>query len=199
MVLRFVVLWIMISATSFIAHAGAFEDGMAAFEAREYQKALALWRRLAEQGDVVAQIHVGDMYAKSLGVTQDITEALIWFNKAIAQGSTEAEFRLGEIYESGQGNRPVDYEQAIKWYRKAAERGHAGAQYSLGVRYFKGEGVPTDYAMAYAWMAAAAKQDFKSSASYRDLIASVLDSDELKKAEALATQLPITTIGSDSE
>jgi len=186
--LRFVALWIVISAMISIVHAGAFEDGMAAFEAREYQKALTLWRTLAEQGDVVSQMNIGEMYAKGLGVTQNITEALMWFNKAAAQGSTKAEFSLGEIYGYGHGI-PVDYEQSVKWYRRAAERGHAGAQFELGVRYFKGEGVPMDYKTAYAWMDVAAKQGHKSSLSYRNMIATVLDPDELRKAKALAAQL----------
>lgn len=185
---RFVSLWVVISAMISIVHAGTFEDGMAAFEAREYQKALSLWRTLAEQGDVASQINIGEMYAKGLGLTKNITEALMWFKKAAAQGSAKAEFSLGEIYAYGHGI-PVDYEQSGKWYRKAAERGHAGAQYKLGVRYFKGEGVPIDYTMAYAWMDVASKQGHQSSLKYRNMIATVLDPDELRKAKALAARL----------
>ena len=168
------------------AHADTFEDGMAAFGERDYQKALSLWLSLAEQGHELSQINVGEMYAKGLGVTRDIPEAIKWFNKAAAQGNVAAEFSLGEIYGYG---AQADHEQSVKWYRKAAQQGHASAQYKLGAKYFKGEGVPMDYLMAYAWMDMAAKQELDIATNYRDLIASILEPDELKKARAFASQL----------
>lgn len=180
--------WLIIFTLTPLSHAGTFEDGAAAFEAREYQKALSLWLSLGEQGDAASQMNIGEMYAKGLGVKQNIPEALKWFNKAAAQGSAAAEFSLGEIYEYGHG-MPADHKQSIKWYRKAAQQGHASARYKLGAKYFKGEGVPMDYLMAYAWMDMAAKQELSIAASYRDLIASVLKPDELKKARALSDQL----------
>ena len=186
--LRFLVLWLLTSFAISTAYAGKFEDGMVAFKAREYQTALKLWSPLAEQGNVAAQINVGDMYAKGLGVTQDVDRALSLYNKAVTQGSTDAEYKLGELYTRGRGI-PRDYEQAIKWHRKAAERGHVEAQYSLGVRYFEGEGVPTDYVTAYAWMDVAAKQGHEPSSLARDRIALALDLDELEKAKAMATKL----------
>ncbi len=170
------------------AFADTFEDGMAAFKAREYQKALNLWQNLAEQGDVNSQINIGEMYARGLGVTRNATEALKWFKKAAAQGSAAAEFNLGEMYGYGHGI-PVDHKRSIEWYRKAAQQGHTSASYKLGAKYFKGEGVAMDYLMAYAWMDMAAKQGSGLAANYRDLIASILKPDELKKATALADEL----------
>ena len=182
------IVWLTLFTLAPVALADTFKDGIAAFEAREYQKALDLWLTLAEQGDVTSQMNVGEMYAKGLGVTRDTPEALKWFNKAAAQGSAAAEFNLGEIYGFGHGI-PVDHELSIKWYRKAAQQGHASARYKLGAKYFKGEGVPMDYLMAYAWMDMAAKQGLSIAANYRDLIASILKPDELKKATALADEL----------
>ncbi len=170
------------------AFADTFEDGMAAFEAREYQKALNLWQNLAEQGDVNSQVNIGEMYARGLGVTRNATKALEWFKKAAAQGSATAEFNLGEMYGYGHGI-PVDHKRSIEWYRKAAQQGHTSARYKLGAKYFKGEGVAMDYLMAYAWMDMAAKQGSGLAANYRDLIASILKPDELKKATALADEL----------
>jgi len=187
-ILKFIVLFGTIIAVTPNASADEFENGMSAFEAREYHKALTIWRTLAKQDDVSAQLKIAEMYAKGLGVEQNITQAVMWLNKAVAQGSIQAEFNLGEIYGNGQGI-PVDYEKSIMWYRKAAERGYAMAQYKLGVKYFKGEGVSVDYMRSYAWMDLAAKQEFEPSAKYRDMIASVLNPDELKKAKGIAAQL----------
>ncbi len=170
------------------AFADTFEDGTTAFEAREYKKALNLWLPLAEQGDIASQVNVGEIYVKGLGVTRDAPEALKWFSRAAAQGSAAAEFNLGEIYGYGHGI-PVDHELSIKWYRKAAQQGHTSARYKLGAKYFKGEGVLMNYPMAYAWMDMAAKQGLSIAANYRDLIATTLKPDELKKAIALADEL----------
>ncbi len=185
-IFRLIVVWLSLSAMTATAYADTFEDGLAAFGAREYQKALSLWLSLAEQGDELSQINIGEMYAKGLGVTRDIPEAIKWFNKAAAQGNVAAEFNLGEIY--GHGVQ-TDHEQSVKWYRKAALQGHASAQYKLGAKYFKGEGVPMDYLMAYAWMDMAAKQGLDIATNYRELIASILKPDELKKAKTLASQV----------
>jgi TPR repeat protein len=170
------------------AHAGTFEDGMAAFEDANYAKAAQIWQPLAEQGDVAAQLKMGSMYAAGMGVERDGTEALKWFHKAEEQGSVEAEFEIGAMYAEGRGV-PVNFEKALKWYRSAAEQGYAPAQYKLGASYVKGEGVSTDYVTAYAWMSIAAKQDYHAADSYTELVAGVLSPEKLDEAKILADEL----------
>lgn len=68
---------------------------------------------------------------------QDIIEACHWYRKAADQGSSEAQYNLGVIYEHGEGVEPDEVE-AYHWYRKAAEQGEVAAQYNLGVIYQKG-------------------------------------------------------------
>ena len=48
--------------------AGPFEDGQAAYEAKDYATALRLWRPLADQGHPLAQFNLGKMYRKGEGV-----------------------------------------------------------------------------------------------------------------------------------
>jgi len=48
--------------------AGDFEDGLAAHEAGDYQKAFRLWKPLAEQGHAKAQASLGWMYEQGRGV-----------------------------------------------------------------------------------------------------------------------------------
>ena len=67
--------------------------------------------------------------------------------KAAEQGITDAQCKLGVMYDTGQGV-PEDDVEAVKWYRKAAEQGLADAQYNLGLMYAKGEGVIEDDAEA---------------------------------------------------
>src|SRR5215472_12839743 len=50
-------------------------------------------------------------------------------------GNAEAEFLLGDSYESGRGV-PQDYSEALRWYLKSANRGCAAAQVPLAWLYF---------------------------------------------------------------
>ena len=67
------------------------------------------------------------------------------------QGDSDAQFKLGVMYQLGRGEIQ-SYTEAIKWYYVAAEQGHVGAQYRLGVMYDVGRGVPRDYVQAHKWI-----------------------------------------------
>ncbi len=72
-----------------------------------------------------------------------------------AQGSVEAEYKLGEMNEEGQGTEK-DLKAAHEWYLKAAKHGHVGAEYKLGTFYEYGIGVDSDRAEAKRWYEKAA-------------------------------------------
>ena len=78
-------------------------------------------------------------------------------HKLAAAGNAEAQYRIGVIYENGDGV-PKDMKKAVEWYQKAAEQGNAAAQYSLGACYLKGDGVPKDINKAIEWAQKAAAQ-----------------------------------------
>lgn len=66
------------------------------------------------------------------------TEKRVDYAKAVAQGDSAAQYKLGMAYESGdhdseEMSRPRSRTQAVAWYRKAAEQGHREAQYRLGI------------------------------------------------------------------
>lgn len=123
------------------AVAGPLEDGLAAFERRDYVTAMRVWRPLADQGDAVAQFNLGVMYLKGQGIAQDDVASVIWLRKAADQGNVEAQSALGNMYFLGRGV-PKDYAQAAKWGRKAADQGDPAGQSLLGAMYFDGFGVP---------------------------------------------------------
>src|SRR5260221_14260104 len=54
------------------------------------------------------------------------------------RGDTEAQYRLGLMYEFGKGFR-VDKPQAMVWLGKSAEHGNPSAQTELGVIYATGD------------------------------------------------------------
>ena len=66
---------------------------------------------------------------------KDAAEAAVWYRNAADQGLAEAQLRLAECYEKGQGV-PKDMDEAIRWYRKAAEQGNKDAEKRLEVLEF---------------------------------------------------------------
>ena len=48
------------------------------------------YRKAADQGHADAQCNLGLMYAKGEGVARSLETALVWFQKAAAQGDSEA-------------------------------------------------------------------------------------------------------------
>jgi hypothetical protein len=77
--------------------------------------------------------------------------------QAAEQGDADAQFRLGYMYEVGDGV-PEDDTEATKWWFKAAEQGHVEAQSKLGFMYDLGRGVPEDHTEAVKWYRKAAEQ-----------------------------------------
>jgi TPR repeat protein len=72
------------------------------------------------------------------------------------QGSAEAEFGLGLLFDLGNGT-PADPKVAFSWYRMAAEAGMPEAEFNVAAMYDAGRGVvqsPEDAALWYARAAA---------------------------------------------
>ncbi|MDR1075523.1 MAG: hypothetical protein LBL59_04260 [Xanthomonadaceae bacterium] len=115
-------------------------------------------RQAAEGGDRQAQLALAASYRLSgRNTLEDHAQAVRWYERAEAQGSVEAAYWLGVMYEYFAGQQNIDL--AIRWYRKAAEHGHASAQGALG-RWYEW-GAPTlaaEPARAAYWYRRAAEQ-----------------------------------------
>jgi uncharacterized protein len=164
-----------------------FQAGMNAHDREDYATAFREWQPLAEEGDGLAQYHVGMLYHKGRGVPQDDAQARKWYEKAAAQGQAKAQFSLGTLHFNGEGGRK-DYQQALRWFRVAANQGMALAQTKLAIMYDYGEGVPKDKVQAYKWLSLAAKNGDKSA----PLLLSSLDKEmtpaQVTKAKKLASE-----------
>jgi TPR repeat protein len=66
------------------------------------------------------------MYRRGLGTAAHSARALAWCRKAAEQGLDEAQYTLGQWYESGE-MMLADAKLAQQWYQLAAAQGHAGA------------------------------------------------------------------------
>lgn len=153
----------------------------------DYAHAALWYRRAAEQGNVLAQVSLGEFYLFGDGVPVDYVEGIKWYRRAADRGSSGAQFELGQIYSEGKF-APQDFALAAFWYRKSAERGNPDGQAVLATLYRDGQGVSRNYSEAYFWMSlAAANQELtgtysflaKEHADERDRIAAHLNNAEL--------------------
>jgi len=86
-ILRNGFLALAIMALAVPADAGPFEDGLGAYNRKDYAEAMKLFHRAAEQGDPDSQAMLGVMYYIGEGVPQDYVLAHMWHNLATAHGS----------------------------------------------------------------------------------------------------------------
>jgi len=77
------------------------------------------------------------------GLKDDDQSALAWMTKAANQGDDEAQYQLGQYYQSG---RYVDRDlaQVVTWYGKAADQGNIRATVALADLYMDGNQVQPD-------------------------------------------------------
>ena len=160
------------------AAAGPLQDGAAAYNRGDYATALLLWRPLAEQGDANAQLNLGLMYRKGLGVPQDDTEAVKWYQRAAEQGLAQAQILLCAMPQR----------DTITWCRLAAERGDPGAQNILGIMYATGTGgAPQDFVQAYMWFNLAAPR-YPDAGKLLDQTAALMTPEQIAEAQKLARE-----------
>jgi hypothetical protein len=124
-------------------NSGTFAEGQAAWNGLDFASALRIWSPLARAGNPAAQLAVGNIYARGLGVPKNLATAFKLFEAAAAQDLPGAQVELGILYATGQGV-VKDYGGALKWFRRAAEAGDGIAQYMLGHHYASGLGVQTN-------------------------------------------------------
>lgn len=146
----------------------------------------------AQNGEVAAQIQLGQAYATGKGEPQDGNQAVVWLSKAADQKSVDAYKALGELYRNGAGKHFArDLVQAVAWYRKAAEANDVESQGMLGVFYSYGQGVEQNYIEAYFWLDVAALAAGPKQAQYaanRQMIGQHITADELEAVQGRVAQ-----------
>jgi enhanced entry protein EnhC len=117
------------------------------------KQAKDIYAGLADKGDQNAQLKLGFMLDKGLGVTAEPLAAERWYIASAEQGNALGQYLLGQFYQVGQLGSP-DYNLAKKWYERAATK-MPMASVALG---FISETVDDNYAQALKDYEAAANQ-----------------------------------------
>ena len=138
-----------------------FQKGMDALKAQDFITAISEFRLAAEQGNGHAQLYLGIMYGKGLGVVKDGEIASKWLQLAI-DANAITPFQLGVMFGTAKYHK-----EATKWYIYGAERGDVKAQTILGLSYANGErGLEKDHKEASKWLRLAAEQGYAESQFY---------------------------------
>ncbi len=119
-------------------------------------------RNAAESGNASAQFIVATRYLDGEGVTQDVTRAAHWYQKAALVGLAPAQYRLATLFERGRGV-PKDTATALIWYERAAAQGNVKAMHNAAVIAAGTEAGKPNYDLAYKWFLAASKNGLKDS------------------------------------
>ncbi len=147
------------------------------------QRAIELYRKAADMGDMKAQRWMGWRYRQGRGVQKNEQRARMYFNMAAQQGDEAAAKAIGLTVSSAPSYRSetygmsaaqirelgVDYaearngkykneQRAIELYRVAADMGDMKAQRWMGWRYRQGRGVQKNEQRARMYFNMAAQQ-----------------------------------------
>jgi TPR repeat protein len=126
--------------------------------AADYKQAAEWYRKAADQGSIVAEIHLADLYRDGRGVARDMAQAVAWYRKAAELGDAGAQGTLGLLYSVGMGVERDDVEAYYWLCLAAAAKGPNQTKY-LANRQNVGEHITTDQQAAVedrvaAWQAA---------------------------------------------
>ena len=91
----------------------------AGYKQSNYATALKTWMPRAESGDATAQVYVGEVFEKGMGITPDYKLAAQWYRRAADQGNSRAQINLGFLYEKGLGVKQ-SREKSIALYKKSS-------------------------------------------------------------------------------
>lgn len=72
------------------AIADELQDAAKLLENKDYARAVQQYSKLAEAGNIEAQLQLGDMYGFGDGVPENAEQAAFWLNKAAAKGNKDA-------------------------------------------------------------------------------------------------------------
>jgi hypothetical protein len=117
-------------------------DGLKAYESGDYQRAIVIWRPLAEAGNADAAQGLTQIYESIKGF-ENQAEASKWLRKGAQSGNAYCQYRLAMTC-----GDPVE---ATEWLRRAAIQGSQWAQDWLWQAYLNGDGVPKNIEEAYFW------------------------------------------------
>lgn len=130
------------------------------------KKAALLFYQSAQKGNVSAKkaldhvkprenLYIAECLYHGRGIEKNLSEAILFFQKAAEAGLPYAEYALGFCYENAHGVEKDPF-KAFSWYERAAQHAHTESMRCLADCYLYGFGVNEDAGVAVEWYIKAA-------------------------------------------
>ena len=155
--------------------AARLNDGIAAWDAGDYDSAAAILKPLADAGDPQAQERMAVLYIRGLGVTPDNAIANHYLHLAADAGNAAAQSTLGMRYLYGERGITKDEKTGLAFLRMAAQENHVVALTTLGLHFSKpssleGRGDKPDLETSHDLYRRAAAAGFPSAQKFLGLL-----------------------------
>jgi TPR repeat protein len=160
-------------------------EGAKAIAEKDYPRALANFKPLADAGDPDALYNLGIMHEFGLGLPENPGEAARLYEQASRGGQTAAAFRAAVMYLTGKGVQQ-DTGAAVAYFRAAAEGNHTEAQFNLGALYYNGQGVAQDRVEGLKWILLADNAGFPAAVTAREQAFTEMPRDQIDEAQRRA-------------
>ena len=92
------------------------------------REAFRWFMRAAQEGLVIAQFNVGNLYLVGQGVEKDAGAGVKWLRRAAEAGSAPAQHSLGVCFRDGRGVE-ADAGAAREWFARAAANTSVGGKF----------------------------------------------------------------------
>ena len=161
-----------------------WEEGQAAYDEGDLNKAFKIWHALAKQGDELSQFNLGVLYSRGEGAEKSGSKAIEWYTRSAEQGYAPAQFNLGAAYLED-SSTVVDKKKAATWWEMAAEQGFVPAQFNLASLYCRGIGVSRDMEQCKFWYRRAASNGDMLA---RKMLEQIINSEKAKASAEDARQ-----------
>ena len=133
-----------------------FAEGVAAYNAQDYQTAITKFTVLATNNHAHAQLYLAEMYKSGQGVTRDYEAGHALMLRSAENGHAESAYRLGLEHDRFFAKKE-NIEKAIPWYELAAQKGHKKALGQLAKHYKTDKGVLSNQEKYLHWLHKAAE------------------------------------------
>ncbi len=147
---------LVLTMMSVVVFGGNFEEATKETKAKNYTKAIKLYKSSMNDGNPKASFYLGMFYFMGMGVDKDAEKAISLWHKSAELGYVEAQNTLGLMYR----DQFKDYSKAIKFFEQGSKQGNPKSEFLLGHMYEKGMGVKQDYLKASELYQKAADQGY---------------------------------------
>ncbi|MEE4207005.1 MAG: SPOR domain-containing protein [Erythrobacter sp.] len=160
------------------------KDGVDAWSAGDYDRAVAEWQGPATNGDPDALFNLAQAYRLGRGVDADLDRARALYAQAAEKGHVKAADNYGLLlFQQGEP------ESAMPLIRAAANRGDPRAQYVLGLAHFNADYAQKDWVRAYALLTLARSQGLPQATEALAQMDRYVPDAQKSEAQSLAREL----------